>query len=388
MAKVNVKEKAALDKTHEGATVRDLNAEQELKRSVMACMLWEDQFYECGQQIATRLKKLVAKVDDAKVAAMAIEARTRMKLRHAPLLLCRELARKRSTILAETLATVIDRADELAEFVAMYWDGKRQPLAAQVKKGLARAFPKFDAYQLAKYDRAGAVRLRDVLFLCHPKPRDAEQAEVWRKLAEGTLETPDTWEVSLSAGKDKRETWERLLRERKLGALALLRNLRNMERVKVDRGLIADGLAQVNAVVARELCEDATIYATAGDDYAQKHATMLLPARRGFALRDAVNKAPDKIGGGGIFLVQCMDYIAKQERDPQFDRVIVFTDEQDCDHKLKPDAARRLGKYNYMVNVASYRRGIGYGNWTRIDGWSEAVLDYINAAEAADQLQQ
>ena len=40
---------------------------------------------------------------------------------------------------------------------------KRQPVSAQVKKGLARALTKFDAYQLAKYDRDSAVKLRDVL---------------------------------------------------------------------------------------------------------------------------------------------------------------------------------------------------------------------------------
>ncbi len=55
----------------------------------------------------------------------------------------------------------------------------------------------------------GAVTQRDVLFLCHAKPKDAEQEAVWKKLVENTLEPPDTWEVALSAGKDKRENFER-----------------------------------------------------------------------------------------------------------------------------------------------------------------------------------
>ena len=29
----------------------------------------------------------------------------------------------------------------------------------------------------------------------------------------------------------------------------------------------------------------------------------------------------------------------------------------------------------YMVNVASYQKGGGYGKWTHIDGWSEADQD-------------
>ena len=65
-------------------------------------------------------------------------------------------------------------------------------LSAQIKKGLARALTKFDAYQLAKYDRDGAVRIRDVLFLVHAKPKDADQEKVWKQLVDGELVSPDT----------------------------------------------------------------------------------------------------------------------------------------------------------------------------------------------------
>ena len=119
------------------------------------------------------------------------------------------------------------------------------PLSGQVKKGLAAAFPKFDEYQLAKYDRGGPIKLRDVLFLCHAKPRDGAQAAMWKKLIAGTMITPDTWEVALSAGTDKREAWERLLREQKLGALALLRNLRNMHEAGVSDKLVASALGDM-----------------------------------------------------------------------------------------------------------------------------------------------
>src|ERR1035437_3729598 len=151
-------------------------------------------------------------------------------------------------LVAETLARVIQRADELSEFVAIYWAGGRQPLSAQVKKGLAGTFGKFDEYALAKYDRAGAVRLRDVLFLSHAHPVDEAQAALWKRLAENELATPDTWEVALSAagrgeGDSKREVWERLLAERKLGALALLRNLRNLHTAGVSEELVVGALA-------------------------------------------------------------------------------------------------------------------------------------------------
>ena len=56
---------------------------------MLACLLWESQFYEDGVEIAGRIAELVPKVAAEKVAALAIEAREQMKLRHVPLLLVR-----------------------------------------------------------------------------------------------------------------------------------------------------------------------------------------------------------------------------------------------------------------------------------------------------------
>ncbi len=239
--------------THEGARGVRFTPEQELKRALMNCLLWEDQFYENGVSIADRMKALVPLVAPEKVAQLAIEAREQMKLRHAPLLIVREMARheKHRVLVADTLARIVQRPDELTEFLAIYWadalgpmqQRKRQPVSAQVKKGLARALTKFDAYQLAKYDRDGAVRIRDVLFLVHAKPKDASQEKVWKELVDGTLASPDTWEVSLSAGKDKRASFERLIADKKLGGLALLRNLRLMQSAGVERATIADAIS-------------------------------------------------------------------------------------------------------------------------------------------------
>src|SRR5271166_144473 len=201
MARLNMLKLNFGARTHEGAPARNISTELQLRRSVLACLLWESQFYEDGVEIAGRIAELVPKVAADKVAGLAVEAREKMKLRHAPLLPVREMARHATHrgLVAETLARVIQRADELSEFVAIYWAGGRQPLSAQVKKGLAAAFTKFDEYALAKYDRAGAVRLRDVLFLSHARPVDEAQAALWKRLAENELATPDTWEVALSA---------------------------------------------------------------------------------------------------------------------------------------------------------------------------------------------
>lgn len=238
--KTNLAIKYPAPLTAEGATASRITPEQELRRTVASCLLWEDGFYESGASIADRIKTLVAKCRPEFVAACAFEARTKMNLRHVPLLLVREMARLPSHrgLVAKLLPDVIQRADELSEFVAIYWKDGRQPLSKQVKKGLASAFGKFNEYALAKYNRDGAVKLRDVLFLCHAKPKDADQDALWKKLINGTLETPDTWEVALSSGADKRETFERLMDEKKLGALAFLRNLRNMKQSGVEKSAV------------------------------------------------------------------------------------------------------------------------------------------------------
>jgi hypothetical protein len=334
-------------------------------------------------------------------------------------------------LVAETLSRVIRRADELAEFVAIYWKDGRVPLSGQVKKGLAAAFPKFDEYQLAKYDRSGPIKLRDVLFLCHAKPRDTAQAGVWKKLIWGRLATPDTWEVALSSGADKREAWERLLAENKLGALALLRNLRKMKEAGVDDNLVLSGLRSVKTqrvlpfrflAAARyapqweEALEQAMLAGVAGQgklpgntivlvdvsgsmtaplsrrsemqrtDAAYGLAVLLreiaekvsvfsfsdnlveVPARRGFALCDAIDASQPhsstRLGSA-----------VEKLNNERYDRLIVITDEQAHDNVPAPK-----GK-GYVINVASNKNGVGYGKWTHIDGWSESVVQYVRELE-------
>src|SRR5215813_14055569 len=437
MARINIPwMKSGGLRTHEGAPARRISPELELRRSVLACMLWEDQFYEEGVAIAGRIRELVPKVAAEKVAALAVEAREKMKLRHAPLVLVREMARLAThrRMVAETMYRVIQRADELSEFVALYWSEGKQPLSAQVKKGLAAAFTKFDEYALAKYDRASPVRLRDVLFLCHAKPVDTAQAEVWKRLVAGELATPDTWEVALSAGPnvDKRQAWERLLAENKLGALALLRNLRNMAGANVSEKAIRDGLARMKtervlpfrfiaaaryapqwepelekamfralegqaklpgktvllvdvsgsmdaqlsrrsemrrndaayglAVLLREITEQLSVYSFSDQ-------LVRVPSRQGVALRDAINASQPH---SGTYPGNALGEIKES-----YERLIVITDEQSHDPVPNPKA---LG---YMINVASYQNGVGYGRWTHIDGWSDSVVEYIRAAEPA-----
>jgi len=445
MARINIPA-ATLPRpqTHEGAIAHRINPKQQLKRTVMACLLWEDNFYEDGMTIAERIVSLSQIVEPTVVAEIAIEARDKMKLRHVPLLLASILAKRGYKGTADLLNHIIQRADELSEFVAVHArvngvepSNVKKVLSAQIKRGLARAFTKFDEYQLAKYNRDGVVKLRDVLFLSHPKPKDETQKEVWKRLVDNQLAIPDTWETALSSGKDKKFTWERLIIEGKLGALAFLRNLRNMKETGVTESVILEGLnamkvkrvlpfrfiaaakyapqwepelekvmfkalssheklsgktvlvidnsgsmhgttvsqrseldrfdvAAALAILLREVCENVVIIAFATD-------ATIMPSRHGFALRDAIKNSPS----GGTDTQRAVTLAANEG----YNRVIVVTDEQSHTVVNSP----LIGTRGYFINVATNQNGIGYGAWTRIDGWSEHVIDYIREFERVEE---
>ena len=106
--------------THEGARARHISVLAQLRRSVLSCLLWESEFYEDGEEIGKRIAELTAQCLPEDVAALAIEAREQMHLRHVPLLLLRELARHplikdRPQLLSKTMGKVLQRADEPAE---------------------------------------------------------------------------------------------------------------------------------------------------------------------------------------------------------------------------------------------------------------------------------
>lgn len=437
MAKLNTATKLEKVYTHEGAKAQRINPELQLRRSVMSCLLWENEFYEDGQSIADRIASIIPLVNPEKVSQVAIEAREKMKLRHIPLFIVREMARlpNHKTLVEDTLARIIQRPDELAEFLAIYFRDKRQPLSAQVKRGLAGAFTKFDEYQLAKYNRDNTIKLRDVLFLCHAKPINQTQADLWKRLINNELTTPDTWEVELSSSKDKKASWERLLIENKLGALALLRNLRNMAELDVSENLVFNALE--NMKVERVLpfrfitasryvpqwesqLEKAMLKCLTSIDKMGGKTVLLIdvsgsmdkvlsekselmridcacglvilareilsdvsvftfsedikqiPIRHGFALRDAIVNSQKH---SGTYLGEAINYINSKMT---YDRLIVITDEQAHDEIPNP-----MGK-SYVINVASNKNGVGYGKYIHIDGWSESVLDYIKAYENDD----
>ncbi len=457
-------------RTHDGTPSVRQTAVKELRRAALTALLFEDTFYEKGSQIAARIKALVPQCDPEAVAALAVEARTKMYLRHLPLFLVRELARTpgNGSVIADTLPRVIERPDELAEYLAMYFNGgdrkiAKEKLSAGSKRGLSAAFMKFDADTLAKYDRDNVVKLRDVLRLIHARPTGGApkatgvyekapvtigQGDVWSKVLSRTLESPDTWEVSLSKGSDKKETFERLLRERKMGGMAFLRNLRNMIEARVDEQLIRDRFdgpfkyvlpfrfitAARHAPRFEDVIEQAMFRSCAEIPVLRGTTALIVDTspsmwqdkisakseldrfdaaaalaiimrercesvhvwafnstayeikpRRGFALRDDLAKTQ---GGAS-----CGGYAVKAANERGYDRIIVLTDGQW--HYMDDPGYRRVGNAKdvspvpltdkaYMVNLAPYAHGFSTDKWHNVEGFSERILDFIVAFEAEE----
>ena len=129
-------------------------------------------------------------------------------------------------------------------------------------------------------------------------------------------------------------------------------------RSEMQRTDAANGLA----VLLREIGEKVAVFSFSD-------SLVEVPARRGFALRDAIDSSQRH---NATYLGKAVEELNRKET---YDRLIVITDEQAHDTVPAPN-----GK-GFVINVASYNNGVGYGKWTHIDGWSESVIDYIRALE-------
>jgi len=261
MAKLNVKAKSEAGFTPASSKMRDredatvneegglalkMDAKTEFFTRVLTALWKEPKFYDAsgekGDEAIVALVGVMAKQDPEFVLKLAAYARNEMYLRTIPQVLLAEATAYPETkkFVRKWTPSIIRRADELAAVIAYYQNrfghiGNKSPkgmLAWSLKKGVSDAFPQFDAYQLAKYDRDGVVKLRDVLRICHPKPKNSAQSEMWKMLLKRELPVPKTWETELSTKGSSKETWEGIIP--RMGYMSLLRNLRNLIQHGVD----------------------------------------------------------------------------------------------------------------------------------------------------------
>lgn len=172
------------------------------------------------------------------------------------------------------------------------------------------------------------------------------------------------------------QQWEEVLEQAMLKSVVASEKLRGKTIVLVDvSGSMTAPLSRRSemqrtdaayglAVLLREIGEKGAVFSFSDN-------LVEVPARRGFALRDAIDASQRH---NGTYLGKAVEELNRKEK---YDRLIVITDEQA--HDQVPGTT---GK-GYVINVASYKNGVGYGRWTHIDGWSESVIEYIRALEQA-----
>jgi len=221
--------------------------------SILLTSFVQDQFYRSESGTILRVKELLKTVDPIFAAKAALFARNEFGMRSISHVVAAEIAHavKGQSWTKGFFDLVSRRADDPSEILAYYMATYGKPIPNSLKKGLGLALNRFSEYSLAKYRReSSAFTLVDTVNLVFGvKPRPLRKdGKVWvdrglsvglGKLLRGELAAADTWENKLTqAGQNaeteenktelKAQAWAELIREKKLGYLALIRNLRNI----------------------------------------------------------------------------------------------------------------------------------------------------------------
>ncbi len=215
----------------DGHIAYSMNDRSKLVTQVLTSFFNEKKFYGDNSAEMQETIKRVIQTDPAFVSNLSVFARRVFNMRSVAHVLVGYLAHEESgkPFVKKTVKGVTLRGDDATEILSFYLATFGKPIPNALRKGLEQVFSTFDEYTLAKYKGEGkGVKMRDLLCLCRPAPKDDEQSAMWKRLLEGTLETPVTWETQLSANGNNKETWENLIDSGKVGYMALLRNLRNI----------------------------------------------------------------------------------------------------------------------------------------------------------------
>lgn len=213
--------------------------------SILLTSFVSDTFYRSSNDTLERLKSLLSEIDPKFAAKAAIFARDKFGMRSITHALAGELT-SHSTGLdwaKNFYDKVVVRPDDMMEIMGYYLsnktDAKKPKFPNSLKKGFAKAFDRFDGYQIGKYRGENKeVKLVDIVNLVHPVPT-SKNKEALSSLISGDLKNTQTWESMLSQagqqasneeelGQLKSDVWKELISSKKIGYFALLRNIRNI----------------------------------------------------------------------------------------------------------------------------------------------------------------
>lgn len=212
-----------------GYVAYKMSDKEHLVTAVLSTMFGEQKFYRSTDSDIVQLATKCAKSEPEFLCKLACYARNIANLRSVSHVLTCIIAREAHEFTRVTIRNVVVRPDDITEIMSCYLSMYGKPFPNAMKREISVVVQNFDEYQLAKYNGGNkTIKFRDVLRITHPVPISAEKETLLGKILNDTLDTPYTWETELSAKGNKKEVWDELIKSKKVGYMALLRNLRNI----------------------------------------------------------------------------------------------------------------------------------------------------------------
>lgn len=245
-----------------GGEAYEMSKKSRLVTGVLTTFFNEPKYYGDTSKDIVKTAREMVKEDPQFVAKLACYSRNEFHMRTISQVLAAEVAHgaKGNPITRRMTKKVVERPDDMTNILAYYFDTfgarkmdgkKNNPVTRGLVRGIGDIFEegRFDEYQLAKYKGVkNVVKLRDALLLARPKPKDKNQAELFKRLIENTLATPETRETVLSQKGQSKEVWEDLIERNRMGYFACIRNLKNF----LEQGVSKTHLSKVANYISNE----------------------------------------------------------------------------------------------------------------------------------------
>lgn len=237
----NTKKKGTKTINRAGGDAYKMSSKAEIATMLLTSFV-KEQYYRSDKEQTKELIGLLESSDKLFCAKAAIYARNVYGMRTITHIVAAEIARlvKGESWTKRFFEKVVRRPDDMTETLSYFMSHYGKTVPNSLKKGFGNAFLSFDEYQLSKYNgKNKEMSLIDAMRLVHPRAKTQDSKNLMKKLVYGQLQTARTWETGLTqAGqtaiseedkmKKKKRVWEELIKERKIGYFALLRNLRNI----------------------------------------------------------------------------------------------------------------------------------------------------------------
>ena len=257
MSKFNVKKENNKAVSYEGGSVYNKNLVEDYLNNLFSSFI-EDGFYESRQERMERFLDLTTEVKNQLgnefLAKTSVFARNELGMRSASQIIASYLNDEKFDNKRAYYRNFCHRPDDVAEiFGAIDMMGQKRSHATV--RGCGDYLAKLNEYQLGKYKMLGKeYNMYDLINITHAKSSSVDG------FMKGEIESPDTWEVKISTAKtevERAEEWIRLVKEDKLGYLALLRNLNNILNAISITGI--DGLLLIEDKIVSKLTDEASI---------------------------------------------------------------------------------------------------------------------------------